>query len=81
MDVIEIERKVKEIIAERMKIDTSEIKSESRFVEDLGADSLTVIDIVMKMEEEFGLDEIPDEDLEKIRTVKDAVEYIKSKTG
>lgn len=81
MEVKEIERKVKEIIADRMKIDVSEINTDSRFVEDLGADSLTVIDIVMKIEEEFGLDEIPDEDLEKIKTVKDAVNYIKSKIG
>lgn len=74
---MDVEKELKEIIAKRLKIDPSIITPESRFVEDLGADSLAVMDIVIKIEEKFGLDEIPDEELEKMKRVKDAVEYIK----
>ncbi len=76
---MDVEKEVIEIIAKRLKIDPSLVKPDSRFVEDLGADSLAVMDIVIKLEERFGLDEIPDEELEKMKTVKHAVDYIKSK--
>lgn len=69
------EQKVKEIIANQLGKELSEIPLESSFMEDLGADSLDVVELVMAMEEEFKI-EIPDEDAEKIKTVKDAVDYI-----
>jgi len=74
---MDVEKELIEIIAKRLKIDPSLITLDSRFVEDLGADSLAVMDIVIKIEERFGLDEIPDEELEKMKRVRDAVEYIK----
>jgi len=74
---MDVEKELIEIIAKRLKIDPSAITLDSRFVEDLGADSLAVMDIVIKIEEKFGLDEIPDEELEKMKRVRDAVEYIK----
>lgn len=70
-----IEQKVKEIIADRLGVDPDEITPEASFVEDLGADSLDTVELVMALEEEFGI-EIPDEDAEKIQTVGDAIEYI-----
>jgi len=74
----EIEKKVKEIIVQQLGVSEDEVKLESSFVEDLGADSLDTVELVMAFEEAFGL-EISDEDAEKIRTVKDAVDYIISK--
>ncbi|GAB4436150.1 MAG: acyl carrier protein [bacterium] len=74
----EIEKKVKEIIVQQLGVSEDEVKLESSFIEDLGADSLDTVELVMAFEEAFGL-EIPDEDAEKIRTVKDAVDYIVSK--
>ena len=71
-----VEKRVKEIVAEQLGKDESEVKSESSFIDDLGADSLDIVELVMAMEDEFGI-EIPDEDAEKIKTVKDVVEYIK----
>ncbi len=68
--------KVKAIIAEQLGVDEAEIALESSFIEDLGADSLDIVELVMALEEEFDL-VIPDEDAEKIRTVGDAVNYIK----
>lgn len=73
-----MEEKVKEIIAKQLGVDASEVTQESSFVEDLGADSLDTVELVMAFEEEFGI-EIPDEDAEKIAKVKDAVEYINKK--
>ncbi len=70
-----IEQKVKEIIADRLGVDPDEVTPEASFVEDLGADSLDTVELVMALEEEFGI-EIPDEDAEKIQTVGDAIEYI-----
>lgn len=67
--------KVKSIIIEQLGVEESEIKMESSFVDDLGADSLDIVELVMALEEEFDL-EIPDEDAEKIRTVSDSVKYI-----
>ena len=71
------EKKVREIVAEQLDKDINEVKGESSFIEDLGADSLDIVELVMKMEEEFGI-EIPDEEAEKIRTVNDVVQYIAS---
>ncbi len=72
MDVLE---QVKKIVAERLGVDVDEITPESSFVDDLGADSLDVVELVMAFEEAFDL-EIPDEDVEQIATVQDAVAYI-----
>ena len=72
-----VEKRVKEIVAEQLGKDESEVKSESSFIDDLGADSLDIVELVMAMEDEFGI-EIPDEDAEKIKTVKDVAEYIKA---
>ena len=67
--------KVKEVIIDKLGIEDSKIESGSSFVDDLGADSLDTVELIMQLEEEFGI-EIPDEDAEKITTVQAAVEYI-----
>lgn len=69
--------KVKEIIADKLSIDADEIAMESSFNDDLGADSLDIVELIMALEDEFDI-EIPDEDAEKISTVSDVVEYIKA---
>ncbi len=74
-----VENKVKKIIVDQLGANEDDVKPEASFVDDLGADSLDTVEMVMAFEEEFGI-EIPDEDAEKIRTVGDAVEYIKQKT-
>lgn len=74
-----IEERVKKIIAEQLGVNETEITNESSFVDDLGADSLDTVELVMALEEEFGT-EIPDEDAEKIATVQQAVEYVRSHT-
>jgi acyl carrier protein len=74
-----VEEKVKEIIAEQLGVKKEEIKPESSFIDDLGADSLDTVEVVMALEEEFGT-EIPDEDAEKITTVGEAIKYIETKT-
>jgi len=71
----DIFEQVKEVVVEQLNVNPDEVKPESRFVEDLGADSLDVVELVMALEEKFGI-EIPDEDAEKIQTVADAVKYI-----
>ena len=71
----DLEKKVAEIIAEQLGVDPSEVTPEASFVDDLGADSLDTVELVMALEEEFGI-EIPDEDAEKITTVNDAIKYI-----
>jgi acyl carrier protein len=71
-----VEERVKEIIAEQLGVDEEEINPNAKFIEDLGADSLDTVELVMAFEEEFDL-EIPDEDAEKIVTVGDAIQYIK----
>ncbi|HJX31952.1 MAG TPA: acyl carrier protein [Thermodesulfobacteriota bacterium] len=71
----DIEKKVKAIIMEQLGVSEEELKSEASFVDDLGADSLDLVELVMALEEEFG-QEIPDEDAEKITTVQDAINYI-----
>ncbi|MCK9615324.1 MAG: acyl carrier protein [Candidatus Omnitrophica bacterium] len=73
-----VEEKVKEIIAEQLGVKKEEIKGESSFIDDLGADSLDTVEVVMALEEEFGI-EIPDEDAEKITTVGEAIKYIEAK--
>jgi len=70
-----VEKRVREIVAEQLERDVNEVKGESSFIDDLGADSLDIVELVMKMEEEFGI-EIPDEEAEKIKTVNDVVAYI-----
>jgi acyl carrier protein len=70
--------RVKKVVAEQLQVDPEQIVDEASFVEDLGADSLDVVELVMALEEEFDL-EIPDEDAEKIATVGDAVRYIDDK--
>ena len=72
--------KVKQIIVEQLGVDEAQVDSTAAFVDDLGADSLDIVELVMKFEEDFELD-IPDEDAENIKTVKDAVEYIEKKKG
>ncbi len=70
-----VEEQVKSIIVDQLGVSDSDVIADARFVEDLGADSLDTVELVMKFEEDFEL-EIPDEDAEKIRTVRDAVDYI-----
>ena len=70
-----IEQRVKKIVAEQLGVNEAEIKNESSFVDDLGADSLDTVELVMAFEEAFEI-EIPDEDAEKIRTVQDAIDYV-----
>ena len=70
------ESKVKEIIINELGVDPEKVTSEASFVEDLGADSLDTVELVMAFEEEFGVD-IPDEDAEQMRTVGDAIRYLK----
>ncbi len=69
--------KVKEIVVEQLGVEESEVAMEASFIDDLGADSLDIVELIMALEEEFDL-EIPDKEAEKITTVGDAVEYIKA---
>jgi acyl carrier protein len=73
----DLELRVKEIIVEQLGVDPAEVVSEASFVNDLGADSLDTVELVMAFEEEFAI-EIPDEEAEKIQTVGSAVDYIKT---
>jgi acyl carrier protein len=75
-----VQDRVKAIIVEQLGVDAEEVTSEASFVEDLGADSLDTVELIMAFEEEFGV-EISDDDAEKIRKVKDAVEYIDKRAG
>jgi len=72
--------RLKKIIVEQLGVDEAEVKPEASFVEDLNADSLDLVELIMSLEEEFGV-EISDEEAEKIKTVGDAMEYIEEKTG
>lgn len=74
-----IDEKVKQIIVEQLGVDAGEVTSNASFIDDLGADSLDTVELVMAFEEEFDI-EIPDEDAEKMSTVEDAIAYLKSKT-
>jgi acyl carrier protein len=73
-----VEAKVKEIIVDQLGVSAEEVKPEASFVDDLGADSLDLTELIMAMEEEFGI-EIDDEDAQKLLKVKDAISYIQSK--
>jgi acyl carrier protein len=77
---MEIGDKVKEIVSQQLDVDKANIKDESAFIDDLGADSLAIVELVLAFEEQFEID-IPDEDTEKIRTVGDAVSYIKNRNS
>ena len=70
-----VEKRVREIVAEQLERDVNEVTNTASFIDDLGADSLDIVELVMKMEEEFGI-EIPDEEAEKIKTVNDVIQYI-----
>ena len=74
----DIEKKIKDIVVKHLGIDESKVLSESKFIDDLGADSLDTVELVMAFEEEFGV-EIPDDAAETILTVQNAIDYIKSK--
>jgi acyl carrier protein len=74
-----VEDKVRKIIAEKLGVDMEEVVPEASFVDDLGADSLDLVELIMSMEEEFDTD-IPDEDAEKIQTVQDAYNYVKAQS-
>ena len=73
----EVENRVREIISEQLGVAANEVTPEASFIEDLGADSLDIVELVMALEEEYGM-EISDEDAEKIRTVEDVVSYIEA---
>jgi acyl carrier protein len=77
---MDLEKKVKEIIMDKLGVDESQITPEASFTNDLGADSLDTVELIMAFEEEFGVS-IPDEDAEKIATVGDALNYLKEKTA
>ncbi len=71
-----LEENVKKIIVDQLGVDEAEVTPEAKFIDDLGADSLDTVELVMALEEEFGI-EIPDEDAEKIASVQDAITYIR----
>jgi acyl carrier protein len=75
-----VQDKITEIIVEQLGVKPEEVVPEASFVDDLGADSLDTVELVMALEEEFGI-EIPDEDAEKIQSVGDAIRYIEEKAG
>lgn len=75
-----IEMRVKQIIVEQLGVDLGEVVANASFVDDLGADSLDLVELIMAFEEEFGF-EIPDDDAEKILTVRDAIDYIEMNVG
>ncbi len=77
---MEIENKVREIVCQQLDVDPEKVTLETSFVDDLGADSLAVVELVLALEEAFEID-IPDEDTEKLRTFKDAVDYIAAKAA
>ncbi|MGD8867450.1 MAG: acyl carrier protein [Gemmatimonadales bacterium] len=76
----DIESRVRDIIVSELGVEASKVTTEASFVEDLGADSLDTVELVMAFEEEFGI-EIPDEDAEKMETVGDAIKYLQEKEG
>ncbi|MBQ9882402.1 MAG: acyl carrier protein [Synergistes sp.] len=76
----EVQKKLKEILVDRLNAEEDQIKPEASFVEDLGADSLDIVELIMGIEEEFDI-EIPDEDAEKLTTVGEALQYVKTKLG
>ncbi len=77
---MDIAQRVREVIAKSLSVALEDVKSESSFINDLGADSLAIVELVLAFEEAFELD-IPDEDTEKIRSVQDAIDYIQARTA
>jgi acyl carrier protein len=77
---MDIAEKVKEIVSDKLDVDGADIQEDQDFIEDLKADSLAIVEVVLALEEQFEI-EIPDEDTEKIKTVRDAIEYIKAQKG
>ncbi len=75
-----VQEKIKEIIAEQLGVKKEEVTDDAKFIDDLGADSLDTVELVMALEEEFGI-EIPDEDAEKMVTVGEAIKYIEQKAS
>jgi acyl carrier protein len=71
------EDKIIDIIADRLSVDREKVTPDASFIDDLGGDSLDTVELIMAFEEEFDIDEIPDEDAEKIRTVQEAIDYLK----
>ena len=80
MNMEEVQAKLKEIVIDRLNSEEDQIKPEASIVEDLGADSLDIVELIMGIEEEFDI-EIPDEDAEKLTTVGEAMDYVKVKLG
>lgn len=76
---MKIEDKVRKLIAEKLDVDISEVVLDASLIDDLGADSLAIVELIMTMEEEFDI-EVPDEDAEQLATVRDAINYINEKT-
>jgi acyl carrier protein len=77
---MDIAEKVKEIVSDKLDVDGADITEDQDFIEDLKADSLAIVEVVLALEEQFEI-EIPDEDTEKIKTVRDAIDYIKALQG
>ena len=77
---MDIAAKVKEIVSDKLDVDGADIEEGQDFIEDLKADSLAVVEVVLALEEQFEI-EIPDEDTEKIKTVRDAIDYVKAQKG
>lgn len=75
-----IEEKVRKLIAEKLEVDASEVVPQASLIDDLGADSLALVELIMTMEEEFDI-EVPDDDAERLVTVENAINYIKEKTA
>lgn len=80
MQSAEVMAKLKELVIEKLSVEEDQIKPEASFIEDLGADSLDIVELIMGIEEEFDI-EIPDEDAEKLTNIGDAVQYVKGKLG
>lgn len=76
---MKIEDKIKKLIAEKLEVDPADVVPKASLIDDLGADSLAIVEMIMTMEEEFDI-EVSDEDAEQLRKVEDAIEYIKKKT-
>ncbi|MGC9324432.1 MAG: acyl carrier protein [Desulfomonilia bacterium] len=76
--MVDVQQRIIQLIADQLEKDVSEILPEMSFADDLGADSLDLVELIMTVEEEFNI-EIPDEDAEKIKLVKDAIDYVRSK--
>ena len=76
-----VEEKIKEIIVDKLKVEAEDVTPDKEIQRDLGADSLDLVELVMELEEQFGVDEIPEEEAAELKTVGDVVKYVKEKTG